>query len=140
MTILTYEKSCIRLKKLAAKWGYTTKRIERTGNRLAAFGPCEGMKPSTFLKFEKFLHQIAFLRKKEEGIISEIISIEKKHHYRRQQKLLKTLKPRKNVRHECRNDSKKKRRNRFWLFLLIVWLLLHNNRRNTLFRLKPQPR
>ena len=98
MACLAYQKDSLRcrLAHLMDSWGRKRKEIDKENSRmLGEDTPPEGMTPTLFGKFRKFLTQIDFFREKERNIISEINEVEQKHRCMRASKLLKRADPNK---------------------------------------------
>ncbi len=113
-----------RFKKLMSNWGRKTRKIARLNTKIIRLGSPGAMKPKLSVKFAKLMDQLAFYRNKELNIISKINAVEKRHHYLRQHKGLKSIRPRplRNGANAVRSRKRAKDRNTFWLFIL--WLLL----------------
>ncbi len=127
-----------RLLRLMDSWGWKQRQIAGVEKKIAGASSRTQMKPSLYKKIRKFMDQLAFFRKKEEAIISEIERIEKKHRQMRRKKALKAAQ--KLQRDNERAAQKKKNRYFWWWVVLILWIMDNENKKLRAAGLKPSPR
>lgn len=106
-----------RLRSLLKSWTMTTQKKEKLQRKAA---------PSLLEKLSAWVEQIALLQHKENDIISEITSVEKKHEMMRKSKKLRRATPKKE---EVLDPPEEEPKDRFWLWFMLIVLFFRNNKK-----------